>query len=193
MIRPAFIPFIAATLGILSVLGYSYATRTPTDSPGSDRKLTSPPDTPQVAGRIGAHTDAAPSGAQQAGAPPPAEAPSHSSEASNPKTVAGWIADTSSADAQTRAAAIAALAEAPRTQAIPVLKQVLEEGEPEIDRQTALRSLHTIALKQGDENGRIRDVLRRAMYHGDDEGVSQSAQALLEDIEADLALRTPDR
>jgi len=193
MIRPAFIPFIAAMLGILSVLGYSNATRAPTDDPGSDRKPLRTPSTTQVAGQISPHTDAALSGAQRAGAPPPAEAPSHSPEVSAPETVARWIADTSSADAQTRAAALAALAEAPKTQAVPVLQRVLEVGEPEIDRQTALRSLHAIALKQRDENGRIRDVLRRAMYHGDDEGVSQSAQALLEDVETELALRTPDR
>lgn len=63
------------------------------------------------------------------------------------------------------------------------MERILQVGEPQVDRQIALRSLHTLAVQQGDADGRIRDVLRQAIYHGDDEGVSQSAQALLEDIE----------
>lgn len=98
-----------------------------------------------------------------------------------------WIADTTSPDARTRAAAIAALAEAPKAKAVPALEQVLDVGEPEIDRQIALRSLHTLALRQGDDDGRIRDVMRGVVYHGDDEGSSASAQAFLEDIEAEFA------
>jgi hypothetical protein len=74
-------------------------------------------------------------------------------------------------------------------QAVPVLKQVIETGEPGTDRQIALQSLHTLALAQGDQDERIRTVLRSAIYHGDDEEASQSAQALLEDIENEFALR----
>jgi HEAT repeat protein len=103
--------------------------------------------------------------------------------------VARWIADTRSNDAKTRAIAIDALANAPKAQAIPALERVLESGEPQTDRQIALQSLHTLALKDGDNNGRIRDAIRHAMYHSEDEGVTQSAQALLEDIEAEFAGR----
>jgi HEAT repeat protein len=101
--------------------------------------------------------------------------------------VSHLIADTQSNDAKTRAAAIGALADAPKSQAVPALKRVLEIGEPLVDRQIALQSLHKLALNDGDHTGAIRDILRHAMYHSDDEGVTQTAQALLEDIEAALA------
>ena len=103
--------------------------------------------------------------------------------------VARWIADTQNADAKIRADAIEALTNAPRAQAIPALKRVLESGEPQVDRQIALRSLHGLALNDGDSNGAIRDAIRHAMYHSEDESVTQSAQAFLEDIEAALADR----
>jgi hypothetical protein len=108
-------------------------------------------------------------------------------ETSDP--IARLIKDTESDDATVRAAAIAALAEAPKAQAMPALKRVLENGEPAVDRQIALRSLHSLALRDGDENGQIRDAMRDALYHGDDEGVTQTAQSLLEDVEAAFALR----
>jgi HEAT repeat protein len=101
--------------------------------------------------------------------------------------VTRWIADTQHNDAKTRAAAIEALASAPKSQAVPALERVLESGEPQVDRQIALQSLHKLALSDGDNSGQIRDVIRHAMYHSDDEGVTQSAQAILEDIEAALA------
>lgn len=101
--------------------------------------------------------------------------------------VSRWIADTQSTDPKTRAAAIGSLADAPQSQAVPTLKRVLESGEPLVDRQIALQSLHKLALNEGDNTGAIRDAIRHAMYHSDDEGVTQSAQAFLEDIEAALA------
>lgn len=107
-----------------------------------------------------------------------------------PADVSRLIADIRSDDAKTRAAAIEALSNAPKEQAIPALKRVLESGEPQVDRQIALRSLHVLALNDGDDDGAIRDTLRYAMYHSDEEGVTQSAQAFLEDIEAVLAERT---
>jgi HEAT repeat protein len=109
------------------------------------------------------------------------------------KDVARWIADTQSYDAKTRATAIEALASAPKAQAIPALERVLESGEPQVDRQIALRSLHTLALSNGDSDGVIRDVIRHAMYHSEDEGVTQSAQAFLEDIEAEFDDRAQRR
>lgn len=111
----------------------------------------------------------------------------------NPATIARWIADTQSTDPKLRAAAIAALAEAPKAEAVPALKRVLTVGEPQVDRQIAVRSLHVLALQQDDDDGAIRNVLRDAVYHGDDEGVTDSARAVLEDIEAEFALRSPNR
>jgi len=109
---------------------------------------------------------------------------------SSPNDVAQWIANTQSSDAKMRADAIQALANAPKAQALPALKRVLESGEPQVDRQIALRSLHVLALNDGDDTGTIRDTIRYAVYHSDDEGAAQSAQAYLEDIEAALAERT---
>ncbi|HEY0686367.1 MAG TPA: hypothetical protein VGD45_28780 [Steroidobacter sp.] len=106
-----------------------------------------------------------------------------------PESVAQWIKDTQSSDAKTRAAAIAALADAPKAQAMPALERVLETGEPDVDRHIALRSMHALALRDGDATGQIRDVMRHAIYHGDDDGVTQTAQSLLDDIEAEFATR----
>jgi hypothetical protein len=160
MIRRAFIPLALAVLGILSVLGFRYATRAPAVVEQSNRE--SP--------KIAAPVEVVPSNPPQAATPPP--------------DLARLKADIDSADPKARAAAITALAQVPKSQAIPVLENVLDVGEPEVDRQIALRTLHAIALKEGDADGRIREVLRAAMYHGDDERVSQSAQAFLEDLEA---------
>ena len=88
--------------------------------------------------------------------------------ANSPETVEQWIADTTSGDPAKRAAAIAALAEAPRAQALPVLGRLLTDGEPQVDRPLALRSLRDLALNQGDDDGAIRDAVRHAIYHGDD-------------------------
>jgi HEAT repeat protein len=109
-----------------------------------------------------------------------------------PPTIDQLIKDTQSSDAQKRAAAIAALADAPKAKAVPALERVLESGEPQVDRQIALRSLHQLALKDGDPDSTVRDAMRRAMYHSDDDEVTQSAQSLLDDIESDLASRQPD-
>lgn len=105
------------------------------------------------------------------------------------ETIAQQIKDTESTDAKTRAAAIAALADAPKAQAMPALEHVLDNGEPNVDRHVALHSMYSLALRDGDPNGQIRDVMRRAIYHGDDDGVTQTAQSLLDDIEAEFALR----
>lgn len=127
---------------------------------------------------------------------PTAESSTHTDEttplitsAATAESIAQWIKDTQSPDAKTRAAAIAALADAPKAQAMPALERVLETGEPNVDRHIALRSMHALALRDGDSTGQIRDVMRHAIYHGDDEGVTQTAQSLLDDIEADFASR----
>src|SRR5690242_17117183 len=77
---------------------------------------------------------ASPKSLTPASAAPPAASPSVAATAAATKTTAQWIADTASGDAQTRAAAITALSEAPRTEALPVLSRILIDGEPVVDR-----------------------------------------------------------
>src|SRR5262249_17872234 len=90
-------------------------------------------------------------------------------------------------DPRERAAAIAALATAPRARAVPVLQGVLNFGGDHADRELALISLRALALRQGDADGAIRNALRRAIdRHGDDEDIDRAAQAALDDIERDL-------
>lgn len=174
MPRPSVVLVTLALLGGAAGLGYSYATRT--QPVQADERVPTSTEQPQAL-------------SNEPDAPePPALTTANSSQPAAPATVAQWIADTQSFDAKMRAAAIAALADAPKEQAVPALERVLEVGEPQVDRQIALRSLHVLALQDGDADGAIRDVVRQAMYHSDDEGVTQSAQAILEDIEEELAV-----
>jgi len=101
----------------------------------------------------------------------------------SPPTVAQLIADSASGDAGKRATAIAALAAAPRAEALPVLGRILTDGEPQIDRPLALRSLRDLALNQGDADGAIRDAVRNAIYHGDDYTKVDDVQEVLDIIE----------
>lgn len=177
MNRPFVIIATLAVVGALGGLAYVHASRDD-DANVIARAATVPPQR---------HVETAPLSKPEA-------TPAQPSSAQPPTTttddIARWVTDTQSNDAKTRAAAIEALANAPKAQAIPALKRVLESGEPQVDRQIALRSLHLLALNDGDSNGAIRDTIRQAMYHSEDEGVTQSAQAFLEDIEAALAERT---
>ncbi len=159
-------------LGTLGGLVYVHATRD--ESAGGDQ-IVSEPATVQTAS-VSTEEPAAASAVEEPRVQPVKQAAA--------PDVTRLIADTQSYDAKTRANAIEALGAAPKAQAIPVLERVLESGEPQVDRQIALRSLHTLALNDGDANGKIRDVMRHAMYHSEDEAVTQTAQALLEDIEA---------
>lgn len=163
-----------STLGTLGGLAFVHANR---DEPQT-AEVTSP-----VVQSV-AEAIATPAAAPPA---PDASEPAEPAPEITTDNVTRWIADTQSNDAKTRAAAIEALATAPKAKAIPVLERVLESGEPQVDRQIALQALHKLALSDGDSTGQIRDVIRHAMYHSDDEGVTQSAQAILEDIEAALA------
>jgi hypothetical protein len=172
-------------LGTLGGLAYVHASRDSSASDDATRSSTAAP-TATESGR--SHTEALATPAVSKPEEAPAQPPAAQQLATN--DVAHWIAGTLSNDAKTRAAAIEALANAPKAQAIPALERVLESGEPLIDRQIALRSLHALALNDGDETGAIRDAIRHAVYHSDDEGVTDSAQAFLEDIEAVLAERT---
>jgi len=189
MPRPA---IIIVTLSVLVAVGgvtYLRATREKPVAQGTEMPS-------EAAPRISKH-EATPLNADTTVDATPHSSPSSpeaaSTHAATPEIIAQWISDTQSADARTRAAAIAALAQAPKAQAVPALEHVLESGEPEVDRQIALRSLHSLAMLDGDHDGSIRDAMRRAMYHGDDEGVTQTAQDLLDDIEAEIATRAESR
>lgn len=105
------------------------------------------------------------------------------SSAVTPGTVAQWIADSNGGDSARRATAIAALANAPRAEALPVLRRILTNGEPQVDRPLALRSLRDLALSQGDADGAIRDAVRQAIYHGDDHTNTDEVQEVLDIIE----------
>jgi len=107
-------------------------------------------------------------------APPPA--------AQVTPSVEQLVADAAGADAQRRTTALAALATAPRAQALPVLSHALTNGEPG-ERPLALRSLRELALAQGDADGAIRAAIREAIYHGDDEALSSAAQDALSVVE----------
>lgn len=111
--------------------------------------------------------------------------------AARPDTLEQWIKDTRHSDPKIRAAAITKLGNAPKAQALPALEDVLETGDPETDRHIALNSLHTLALRDGDKNGQVRDVMRSAIYHSDNDAVMQTAQSLLDDVEAALSGQTP--
>ena len=97
--------------------------------------------------------------------------------------VARWASDIDSTDAAKRAAAITALAHAPRAQSLPVLRRVLLNGEPTLDRPLALKSLRELAVTQGDADNGVQQVLREVIYHGDDEQFAASAQEALETVE----------
>lgn len=114
--------------------------------------------------------------------PPAADMPAQMS----PDNAARWIADVNSEDAARRAAAINALADVPSATALPILQNVLTSGETGIDRPLAMKALRTLALREGDVNGAIRNVLREVVYHAD-EGVAQQAQSVLDDLESRLS------
>jgi len=120
---------------------------------------------------------------------PAAQADTPSTAAPAVDQVAGWIADTQGEDAAKRSAAIRALAEAPRLAALPALKNVIVSGEPRVDRPLALQSLAALALRDGDADGAVREVIRSAIYHGDSDELAQQAQATLDDIEQRLAAK----
>lgn len=104
--------------------------------------------------------------------------------------VAKWVTDATGDDPKPRTEAIAALANAPKSDAVPVLQRVLTSGSSD-DRQLALTSLRALAKRLGDADGSIHGVLREAIYHGDDDTTVASAQSVLADIERDSAPSAP--
>jgi hypothetical protein len=159
---------LAAVAAIAVVSGYVVSKRNDLVAAAAE----GPPTAPQAAAPVEPMTST--SGVAHAAT----EAP-----AATPENLAKWIADAMGGDAGKRATAIAALAYAPRAAAIPVLRRILTDGEPQVDRPLALRSLRDLALTQGDADGAIRDAVRNAIYHGDDQTPTDDVQEVLDIIE----------
>ena len=157
-------------IGAASVLGCSWLTRMDAGRP-------------QVHGQL---PSASPSERARIGAPSPRPEPSEARVAApTSNTASPQIAAATGDDSAKRAAAIAALANSPRSQAIPVLESVLSVAD-NVDRQLALRALRGLAQNQGDADDRIRSAIRKLIYHGSDAGATSIAQTTLDDIERDL-------
>jgi hypothetical protein len=151
---------IAVLLGVAGAVGWHVASRPDTQPAAQERPLVAEAMAP----------------ASLDSTPPADAAPTD--------PVAGLITDAQGADAARRAAAITALAQAPREQAVPVLGRLLTDGEPLVDRPLALAALRTLALEQGDADGKIRDAIRAVIYHGDDHSNMNAVQETLDTIEA---------
>lgn len=188
--RPSVIVTAVSMLAVCGGLAYMHASRESPEAAGASAparaaEAATEQDRTEATPTTAASTAAATStaSASESASDPVGAAP----RSTRPDTVEQWIKDTQDSDPKIRAAAIAKLANAPKSQALPVLKEVLDTGEPEVDRHIALRSLHTLALRDGDRDSQVRDVMRRAIYHSDNDGVTQTAQSLLDDVEAALA------
>ena len=150
---------------------------------GADAPLTS------VAAAQGTPTPKQPAhtGAAAVAAPAPA-LPAVAARAAVPALSAAELARLADASMvgppDGRLAAIQRLSQAPRNQALPLLKRVLLNGDPVSDRPAALRGLRDLAFAQGDGDQRIRDAMREVIYHGDDEAFAADAQATLDSIAA---------
>jgi hypothetical protein len=170
--------------GFIGIFGYTRLMRPEVAQPVTAEPLT-------VAPVVAAAAAAQPSPQADTPAEQPVSAPSaETSAADTPSAekMAQWAVDAKGDDSSKRVAAIAALANVPKAQALPVLQGVLISGDREVDRPLALRSLRTLAERQGDEDGRIRDAIRHAIYHGDDEATTQAAQDALGQVESELAM-----
>ena len=173
-------------VGFIAIFGYTRLMRPEAAQPVMAAPTTiapvvAPLVTAQVSPQADAPVDPAPQAPQTAAS---------ASEVASEETVAQWAEDARGDDAKKRVAALTALANVPKAQAIPVLQAVLISGDREVDRPLALRTLRTLAERQGDEDGRIRDALRQAIYHGDDDASTQAAQETLGQVESGLAAPT---
>jgi len=164
---------VAGSMIVVAGLVYAWSARGTDEPPGS-----APAEHP-----------AAPSSMPVLASPPAADAAVATAKPAEAtvEQVAAWVGDTQGDDAGRRAAAIAALARAPRAAAIPALRQVLATGEAGVDWPLALKSLTQLALEQGDEDGAVRNVIREAIYHGDGGNVPSLAQDALDTVERELA------
>jgi hypothetical protein len=172
----------------LTVLGVSWATRTPLTHPEARTAIA-------TAGSVGGRrTLAGPdipaqalSSLQSAPAAPGAAAPASALLSS--VAVSKLAAVAVGTDPAARAAAITVLGAAPRLEGLSILQTVLKAGDTAVDRPLALRALRRLAIEQGDADGGIRDVLRAGIYDGTgDETAVRQDQAALDEIEGALAL-----
>lgn len=178
--RSSLTPVALFAAGALSVIAYGYITRhvvtKPTSVTQASHQRATPAQLFQADENVGMP--------QTAHAAPDAVGEQPTPSATPDVTI--LIAQATGSDAAKRAAAIEALGSVPKAEAVPVLAQVLETAD-DADRPRALRSLRALAQRQGDEDNRIRGVVRKVVYHADDEVTIQFAQAMLDDIERDLS------
>jgi len=188
MWRPSATLVVLFAVGYLGIVGYARAMRMDADDVPHGQQVVVAPTTPAPA----APDEMAPSTpVTPARGTEPAQAGSDGSDGSSDASVGKWVAAAAGDDAKAREAAITALAKAPRAQAIPALTRVLKSGDPGTDKPLALRSLRTLAIDQGDADNRIREVLRDAVYHGDEESLVQGAQSTLDEVEQAVSGRRP--
>ena len=138
--------FFAA--GCLAVVGYSLVTRVEPAAEQAPRPL--------VTASLATPTPA-PSPPNEA-FPSPAE-PAQATPAAPAAGVSAWLVDATGEDAKARTYAIPRSPALRRTLRSRCSKKVLTRGDPEVDGPLALESLQTLALDQGDEDGRVKDVL----------------------------------
>lgn len=98
--------------------------------------------------------------------------------------VEAWLAGAQGTDAAKRLESIKALAQAPRDRALPVLVQIAKRSVVERDRYAALDSLQVQGLQQGDADDAIHTVLRTLIYDSGDERMAESAQRVLDALDA---------
>ena len=95
--------------------------------------------------------------------------------------VSQWMHSATDKDQNQRDAADEALIQSPREVVLPALHNFVVNGNTD-QRQLAINALRIFALKQGDEDGEIQNMLRLTSYDGDD-ALAGEAQLALEDIE----------
>jgi hypothetical protein len=157
-------------LGVGSILGYTYARRD--DTPAPLREVLAPAvaqPVPPIAATPGN------------GVAPPAPVPEQTTKAEVPSDTQ-LLADALGPDATKGEAAVQTLAQMPKERSLPLLRRILTSGD-EKRRVLALHSLRTVARDQGDDDGEIRAVVREAIYHSDNEDLTNEAQTVLSDIE----------
>jgi hypothetical protein len=161
-------------VGCLAVVGFSLMTRTESAAEHAPRPL--------VAASLTTPSAPSPSPPSEAYPAPSPSEPAQAAPAKPSGGVDAWVVDATGEDAKARAYAISALAHASKDAALPTLKKVLTSGEPEVDRHLALESLQTLAHDQGDEDGRVKDVLRQYISHSGDEQFAEKAQRVMDTI-----------
>ncbi len=176
-VRSFLMPVALFALGLGSILGYTYARRG--DAPAAPEvvlgaHVTSPLALPVTAAKMARDEPSTP--------PPVAEAPPAEQFPPDAELLSAALGQ----DVAKGEAAVRTLAKMPRERAMPILRQIVTSGE-EKRRVLALHSLRTMAQDQGDADGGIRDVIRGAIYHGDNEDVTDQAQSVQNEVESAVA------